>query len=106
MCSPFIRTVLPRGMPGLHGPGGVNQAKAGSRKLQENESAPLIRNRADPQQQRPDNVQREVSRVQLTPDPTLNQAVGRQHHQGAQHGNQLQQHHTPRPAGSGKTILA
>jgi hypothetical protein len=38
-------------MPGLHGSGHADQSKAGPRKLQENESYPLIRNRHNPQQQ-------------------------------------------------------
>src|SRR5215510_4030754 len=72
LCRPFIRTILLTcGTPCLHGPGDADQSKAGPCKLQENESHPLIHNRDNPQQQRSDNIEREVSRVQLTPNPTL-----------------------------------
>jgi hypothetical protein len=37
--------MLTRETPGLHGPGDADQSKAGPRKLQENESNPLIHNR-------------------------------------------------------------
>jgi hypothetical protein len=45
MCVPFIRPLLIRSAPGLHGPGYADQSKAGPRKLQKNKPDPLIRNR-------------------------------------------------------------
>ena len=57
----------------------ASQEQLGCDECRQKHSSPA---RRAEQRRHEDAVQREVSRVQFTPDPTLNQAIGRQHHQG------------------------
>src|ERR1044072_1761113 len=81
------------------GAGDADQSQAGPSKLQYNEPCPLIDNGDGAQHQRTDDVQRQVSGVKFTPDPSLIQSICREHHESADNGHHLQKHKIPAETG-------
>ena len=78
--------------PGANRPGDADQRNAGPREFQQNKTHPSIFNGDNSQQQRAEDVQRQIPRVQLTPGAGLNEAIGHEHHQSSDHRYDLHRH--------------